>query len=105
MKEEIQYLQSLVTKARELAKASEAKAEFLTKKLKTLITVDPLKDKDVETLRRSLEELQVENVTLKERIVYLSVHESKQKIKWEEEKVAQQITQHKELFKRFIPQK
>ena len=105
MREEIYFLQSLLVEQRELTKASKAKAEFLNENLNTLSSSTPFKDKDVETLRKSLEELHVENVTLKEKIVDLSAHESDLIIKWEEEKVAEQIAQHKQLFKRFIPQK
>ena len=57
------------------------------------------------TLRKSLKELHIENVTLKEKIVDLSAHEFDLKIKWEKEKMAEQVAHHKELFKRFITQK
>ena len=65
MRDEIDYLQSILTEKKKLAKASGAKAEFLEKELKVLRSDIPCQANCEETLRKSLEELHMENVVLK----------------------------------------
>ena len=65
----------------------------------------PCPNKCEETLRNYPEELHIENVVLKEKIVDLSAHETKLKIKWEEENIVEQVAHQREQFNRFIPQK
>ena len=96
MREQINYLQSIVIEQRELAKASEAKGEFLKEELKTLHLDDHCLDKCIETLKKSLEELYVEIVSLTERIITLSAHESVLNFKWEKERIFEQVAQQKE---------
>ena len=87
MRDEIEYLSNQLTKQKELTKDSDAKAKFLEKEINTLHSDTPSQENCEETLRKSLEELHVGNVILKEKIDALSTHESKLKVTWEKEKI------------------
>ena len=105
-REEIDNLSAQLTEQRELTKASVAKAEFLETELNTLCSDDEIGQDDcVCTLKKIIEDLHLEIVNAKQKITALTMHESVMKELWEKERLSEQVAQHKEQFKRFVPQR
>ena len=69
MREEIIYLSTQLTEQRELTKAFEAKAEFLDIELNYLRSNEPCHDDCVTTLNKTIEDLHVEIITMKRKII------------------------------------
>ena len=85
--------------------AKREKADLFHSELKVLGTNKTFHDNKIETLSKSLEELQSENNMLNEKIITLCSHKAELKTKWEKEQVAAKIAQDKEQFKRCVPPK